>query len=1364
MQGSDIYKQISALPEFQSQFPMLHNYGTPVKRMTRKLIGRERQLRQLKAGLLRPELCNVLLLGDAGAGKALANDTLIPVADERGYIPIADIKIGDKVYNDSGEPVKVSGVFPQGMKQAYRVTLNDGSSVVCNDEHLWAARTCRQHQTGGEYQVLTLREMIDAGIFKDANKNTKNWYIPINKAVQRDSLQFPVHPYALGVLIGDGCLSESQTDKPLTISSSDVQVVKRVATLIGAVDIWRQTEKNYSWQFIRKKAKGRAVKFVQLDELMEICDFDCVFGKKSIERRIPDIYFNGSIEQRFELLHGLMDTDGCVTRNSRIRCSFSTGSRDLASDVMTLAASLGIRTSLTEVNRGDEMHRNTEYTVHFSLSDDDKKHLFWLERHKDSLDENRRYDRKHNKRYDDIAIASVEDLGYETEMTCIYVDTPSHLFQATKSHIVTHNTALVQGAMAADVSRVYLEIDISKMIADLRDNNEMAVKIKALFDESARFVKESGTEIVLFIDEFHLICMLSDAAVEALKPMLADSGTRGVRVIVATTFTEFRMYISANQPLVQRLQRIEILPPSNDAIVSILKDFARIYGVENEIHGNILYEQIIELSNRYIPANSQPRKSILLLDLMVGWFRAEPGTKMDLELLYDVLKYSEGIELNVHVDAVGIKKRLDSKVFAQYLATSAVASRLQITSADLNNKTKPMGSFLFTGSTGVGKRIADDTKIPVYTSDGSIFFKRNGDLQVGDYVFNREGNPVMVTDVFHYKDCEMLEVELTDGRKILADPEHLWQYKSRFGNGSKTWKVTDTQTLMDKYQDKYHGKGRSAHNIKFVIPMNGAVRWDKIPYKTNPYVIGAAIGNGCLTQGAFAISSNDAECIAHISELIGAASYKKAKSSYTWTFKLPDVSNQVNRKLFQTSDVLSEVSELIGVTSYEKFIPDCYKHGSVEQRWELIRGLFDTDGTISNDSRFNVSYSTVSRQLAYDIQEVLYSLGISSTVNCHTRANKSDEYDVHVKTNNSDKEQFFYISRKRSIAQKAPLSDAGKTRIKKFGDVIGIRDIKKTKIRCDATCIMVDDPEHLYQAGDFVVTHNTELTKQLAEILFADPKRLIRFDMTEYSQPESIERFRVEVTTKVWERPYSVLLFDEIEKACGDVTRILLQVLDDGRLIDQNNREVSFLNTYIVLTTNAASEIYETIGDYVNDKNASDEDQIRALGKYMKVIRRAIVEGTGNNKFPPELLGRIDAICPFMPLSEDTQRKILEKRMDKLRIEVEQKHNLKISYDTEKILRYILRDKLDTESNSGGARIVATKFEEEVVIEVARVINIIDSDTDKEITRDNIKGIRVVVEGNMAVDDKKLLEGNAYIAAYPVNIDNKIIKTNKRGG
>lgn len=622
--GSQIYKALADSPGFQTQFPMLYTYGTPVKRMTRQLIGREKQLRQLKAGLLRPELCNVLLLGDAGSGKALSNDTLIPVADDRGYVPISDLKVGDTVFNELGLPTRILGVYPQGKKRAYSVHFSDDSEIICNDEHLWTVKkyNCK------DYETMTLRQMIDY--------DYDLFYVPMNGAVRRTERKFITMPYVVGAW-----LSNSKT-----------------------IDI-----------------------------------------EKS---RIPEAYMLGSIEQRYELLRGLMDTSGVVSDDGECNCFFKTYGKDLASDVRELVCSLGMRASIFKRTDG------TIYNVHIFATDEEKTKLFSISKNLIKI-KNYLSEKTISNNQDELMIDFIEELDYDTEMTCIYVDSPSHLFQAGKDHIVTHNTALVQGAMAADTSRVYLEIDISKMIADLRDNNEMAVKIKALFDESAKFVKESGTEIVLFIDEFHLICMLSDAAVEALKPQLADSGTRGVRTIVATTFTEFREYISANQPLVQRLQRIEILPPSKEAIVSILKSFAKIYGVADEIHGTYLYEQIIELSNRYIPANSQPRKSILLLDLMVGWYRAEPGTKMDIDLLYNVLKYSEGIELNVSVDAVGIKKRLDSKVFSQYLATSAVASRLQITSADLNNKTKPMGSFLFTGSTG-----KSFTEKPCVSGDGCI--------------------------------------------------------------------------------------------------------------------------------------------------------------------------------------------------------------------------------------------------------------------------------------------------------------------------------------------------------------------------------------------------------------------------------------------------------------------------------------------------------------------------------------------------------------------------------------------------------------------------------------------------------------------
>ena len=143
-------------------------------------------------------------------------------------------------------------------------------------------------------------------------------------------------------------------------------------------------------------------------------------------------------------------------------------------------------------------------------------------------------------------------------------------------------TALVQGTMILDKARQYLEVDLARMIADIEDANRMAARIKKLFDETAEYVKRTNTEVVLFIDEFHQIVQLSAAAVEALKPALADSGTRGIRVIAATTYTEFRKYISSNQPLVERLQRINLAEPDKDTTVKILKGMADRYGVANQ--------------------------------------------------------------------------------------------------------------------------------------------------------------------------------------------------------------------------------------------------------------------------------------------------------------------------------------------------------------------------------------------------------------------------------------------------------------------------------------------------------------------------------------------------------------------------------------------------------------------------------------------------------------------------------------------------------------------------------------------------------------------------------------------------------------
>ena len=466
--------------------------------------------------------------------------------------------------------------------------------------------------------------------------------------------------------------------------------------------------------------------------------------------------------------------------------------------------------------------------------------------------------------------------------------------------------------------------------------------------------------------------------------MLADSGVRGIKVIAATTYREFEKYISPNQPLVERLYRLNLKEADKEMVMRILKGAAKTYGVAESILNDTLYEQIYEYTNLYIPANAQPRKSLLMFDAMIGWHRTT-GRKLDLKLLADVIYESEGVNVSFRVDAGAIQQELDSHVFAQELATEMVARRLNVAVADLHDKTRPMSSFLFSGPTGVGK---------------------------------------------------------------------------------------------------------------------------------------------------------------------------------------------------------------------------------------------------------------------------------------------------------------------------------------------------------------------------------TELAKAMAELLFKDQRSLIRFDMTEYSDPASLERFRRELTARVWERPFCIVLLDEIEKACSEVTRLLLQVLDDARLMDANNREVSFKNSYIIMTTNAGNEVYKSISAYLDEdrkvqrrrdtegKVLRQDSTTNIFSRYRKLIRTALIgnEDGGGAKFPPELYNRIDEVIPFAPLNDDTLRKIIEKKLKELQVVARKKHGIRVIFD-KNIVNYLLYEDADVSTDAGGARGVVRKINTDITSEVARCINM-----NPDYRR--YRKVCVMVEGEMMYNNKQKRISEAYIDAF----------------
>ncbi len=227
----------------------------------------------------------------------------------------------------------------------------------------------------------------------------------------------------------------------------------------------------------------------------------------------------------------------------------------------------------------------------------------------------------------------------------------------------------------------------------------------------------------------------------------------------------------------------------------------------------------------------------------------------------------------------------------------------------------------------------------------------------------------------------------------------------------------------------------------------------------------------------------------------------------------------------------------------------------------------------------------------------------------------------------------------------------------------------------------------------------TELVKVLADDLFKQPESLIRLDMSEYMEKHSVSKIigsppgyvgyddAGQLTEKIRRRPYSVVLFDEIEKAHPDVLNILLQILDDGRVTDAQGRDINFANSIIVMTTNAGSEKSNSISGFSLDREVQAKDRVeKALFKFLR----------------PEFINRIDEIVVFGHLTVSDFEKIADIMLDKLRTHFAEK-GIKFTYSGS-VLKLIAEESY---SEKFGARNIRRFIEKNVEDEIAN--KIIDS-------------------------------------------------------
>ena len=373
-----------------------------------------------------------LLLRSAasGLGKAVPNDTIIPTPN--GWKRVDEIHVGDYLYDRHGKSTKVLGVFPQGDKEVWELTLKDGRKAKCCEDHLWTywydgrinGKNARKLGT------KTLKEIVQANNLR----NDKGWRysIPNSEAVQKPSKDFKIPPYIFGLFLGDGSFREQLTSKSFSYSAPDTELPNVIANTMGWIAL-KNSGSNYTWSF--KNHNGNRIHVSHV-----LKDYPELIGTYSGNKYIPQEYLEGSIEQRFDLLRGLLDTDGHIAKNGGV--SFTTTSLKMFEQVIDLCRSLGIEVRVTKDKREYKYKSGFCGIIHIMAPIEIRDKLFSyslkVERLNKVLSKTR-----HNTNHG-CPIVKIECLGYKTPMTCFVVDNPEHLF-LMNDYIVTHNSRMAVG-------------------------------------------------------------------------------------------------------------------------------------------------------------------------------------------------------------------------------------------------------------------------------------------------------------------------------------------------------------------------------------------------------------------------------------------------------------------------------------------------------------------------------------------------------------------------------------------------------------------------------------------------------------------------------------------------------------------------------------------------------------------------------------------------------------------------------------------------------------------------------------------------------------------------------------------------------
>lgn len=365
-------------------------------------LGFEQLDSKLRPGLLPAQL--MIVLAKTGAGKGHHVDEVIPTPS--GNRRFGDLVVGDEVFGSQGHPVKVAGVYDRGVLPMFRVTFSDGASVLCDGEHLWTVGYRYGRYRDWHEKTLNTLELLDQGL---RHGKEYKFTIPMTKPMVYPERDLPIDPYTLGALLANGSLSGTSA----VLTTPDIEVAERAA-------------QRYNLNLRKVYPTRTCPTYTVLDLIGKVKSLG--LGVGSPEKFIPEIYLRASVQQRIDLLHGLMDGDGSSRAKAGRRSTYYFSSSErLLNDITELITSLGGTASQSWLTRPGKRPEGK-----LSIMLPEQINAFSTSRKPNSS----------GGRYKTVprrAIVSIEPEDM-AECRCIRVDAVDSLYLIGRYNIVTHNT------------------------------------------------------------------------------------------------------------------------------------------------------------------------------------------------------------------------------------------------------------------------------------------------------------------------------------------------------------------------------------------------------------------------------------------------------------------------------------------------------------------------------------------------------------------------------------------------------------------------------------------------------------------------------------------------------------------------------------------------------------------------------------------------------------------------------------------------------------------------------------------------------------------------------------------------------------